>query len=387
MKGIEDRLRQDLTQFAQRAQPETIRPLRMPAPRRRARTARWLAPVAAAAAVVAVVACVTLVGHMSSRPATGAPAGMPAYYVVVVQTTSGSAEHPTSTGTANVYSSATGRLLDKVAVPSGPGLSGGSAITASANDRLFAITTGDGRIYLLRLTADGHSEGLQRLPAKDAMEGTIPALSPDGRYLAYLTQNCSDGCVFGVGVMRVAQPSAVKIWTQKNGASPEQVSWAGDSSQVMFGSQSDPQVQGLRYRLLTVTAPGGNLLAESRPIAFPATMSTGPVLLTSGGGTAVGATEQNNPSRHTVTGRIVELSRGTGRQRVLYVGTEHYTSKQGVPTGRQGSFCYVQSLAPAGVQPLVLCYQKFGRIVDGKFTPLPGKPGANTNRTTWDAAW
>jgi hypothetical protein len=39
------------------------------------------------------------------------------------------------------------------------------------------------------------------------------------------------------------------------------------------------------------------------------------------------------------------------------------------------------------VQPLILCYQRFGRIVDGKFTPLPGEPSPIADHTFWDAAW
>jgi hypothetical protein len=276
-------------------------------------------------------------------------------------------------------------------VPVGTNPSAGSSISAAANDRLFAIgSTGSNNVYLLRLAADGHSEGLQRLPVKDGTAGITPELSPDGSHLAYLTLNCSNGCVFGIGVVPVARPSAVKIWQQRKGASPQTLSWAGDDSQVMFGSQSNPHIQSLQYRLLNITEPGGNLLADSRLIAFPAAMSaesTGPVLLASGGGTAVGAIEHNDPGRDTVTGKIVVLSRSTGRERLLYVGTEHYPSKQGLPAGLPQDSCYVQSLAASGVQPLIYCYHRFGRVVGGKFTPLPGESGGRADRTFWDAAW
>src|SRR6185437_4101407 len=64
MTDLEDRLRAELDDFAQRANPATIRPLQPP-PGRAARQAprrmrRWLAPVAAATAVAAVIAGVTL---------------------------------------------------------------------------------------------------------------------------------------------------------------------------------------------------------------------------------------------------------------------------------------------------------------------------------------
>jgi hypothetical protein len=411
MNGIEDRLRNELKEFAQRAQPETIRPLRVPAPRRRARTARWLAPVAAATAVVAVVAGVTLVGRSArNRPATGASAGMPPYYVVLA-TKASYGRHFTATETANVYDSASGDLLDSVRVPMEPTDETGS-ISAAANDRLFALTGGSGSesnfgtadrssIFLLRLAADGHSEGLQRLAVKGAEPGTYLALSPDGSRIAFITQDCPGGCSQGVEVVPLARPSAARIWPLQEGL-VGMLSWADDSSQIIV---SAPQGVGNGYeapfRLLNVSGPTGNLLSESRPISLPSAMSDGEgflmygegVFLTSGGQIAVGATQQTNPGRHTVTGKIVELSRGTGRLRVLYVGTEHYTSHEGVPVGKEADYCQVQSLAANGVQPLVLCFQRFGRIVGGRFTPLPGEtlpggPGPSVGTImAAEAAW
>lgn len=112
-----------------------------------------------------------------------------------------------------------------------------------------------------------------------------------------------------------------------------------------------------------------------------------PVLLTSGGGTAVGVIEQTDPDQATVAGKIVALSRSTGREQILYMGTQPYPSEQGLPAGLPQDSCYVQSLAASGVQSLIYCYHRFGRIVGGKFTLLHGESGGRADRTFWDAAW
>lgn len=66
MTGLEDRLRDELSHLAALAQPETIHPLRDPAPRRRARAARFLAPAGAIAAVAAVAIAVAVIAPSQS---------------------------------------------------------------------------------------------------------------------------------------------------------------------------------------------------------------------------------------------------------------------------------------------------------------------------------
>ena len=65
MTDLEDRLRDELSQLAALAQPETVHPLRDPALRRRGRAARFLAP---AAAIVGVAAVATLRPTRSANP-------------------------------------------------------------------------------------------------------------------------------------------------------------------------------------------------------------------------------------------------------------------------------------------------------------------------------
>jgi hypothetical protein len=395
MNGIEERLREELKEFAQRAQPESIRPLRAPAPRRRARTARWLAPVAAATAVVAVVAGVTLAGRaVSNRPASGNPAAMPRFYVILVP-----ANRLGTVETANVYDSATGSLLDRVPVPDG----GAFGITAAADDRLFAIGGSD-NVYLLRLSTSGHAAPLQTLPIdrgavaggpddKQISEGT-PVFSPDGRELALTAQVCNGGCRFGVDVLSLAHSTVSKVWLAQVASSVNSLSWSSDGKQVMFSVQTSTRTRATtQYRLLNIGRPAGNLITESRPMSLPAALAEQPALLTPDGQAVVGSIAQRDPGGKTVTGKIVEVSRRTGRLlRVLMAGTapyvfDHLSVADSIMYTPKGD-CNVIAMAASGVQPLVLCYQRFGRIEGGTFTPLPGFPPTYAEGGgSWDAAW
>jgi RNA polymerase sigma-70 factor (sigma-E family) len=64
MNTLEDRLRRELRQL--RPDPESLRPLRIPPPRRSARTRHWLVPLAAVAAVVVIIAAVVVWSGLSA---------------------------------------------------------------------------------------------------------------------------------------------------------------------------------------------------------------------------------------------------------------------------------------------------------------------------------
>jgi hypothetical protein len=382
MNDIEDRLREELKEFAQRAQPEWLRPLRPPAPRRRTRTARWLAPVAAAIAVVAAVAGATLAGHTvapqpASRPPVRIPAypGMPRYYVVVTAPPV-LPGHPVET--ADVYDTVTGRLLDKIPVPEEGDYGGDMSVSAAANDREFVISGTDPNLFLLQLTADGQAEGLQTLPVEDARQFyPDPALSPDGSRIAYMARVCENGgCVFGIAVMPVGEPSEARFWVWK-GLSPQNLSWAPGGKQVMFRQVwGHYDAQYMQYRLLNVTGPGGNLLTDSQTVGnLPVAMRGQFAMLLPGARTVIGSTGPTGLGQPGVTGEIVEMSRGTGKLRPLYL-----TMSPG------NGDCGLMSLAPTGVQPIVSCNDhgggnsRGGLIEDGRFIPRPGMNDA-------DAAW
>ena len=63
MTKIEDQLRQELAEVAQRATPAGLRPLGDPRPRPQLSRSRLLVPVTAAVAVVLVLASLTLAGR------------------------------------------------------------------------------------------------------------------------------------------------------------------------------------------------------------------------------------------------------------------------------------------------------------------------------------
>lgn len=393
MNGIEDRLREELKEFSLRAQPESLRPLRPPAPRRRTRTIRWLAPAAAATAVVAVVAGATLAGHtMAPQPASKGHAkvhnyplipaypGMPAYYVALTQTTA--AHGPSTTMTADVYDTRTGHRLGKVPVPEGGSISGNVWISGAASDREFVISGADSSLYLLRLAVDGRPEGLRRLPIEGArMLNTFPALSPDGSSIAYVARVCGNSCLYGVGVMPLGQPSAAKLWLWQ-GLAPSDLSWTADGKQVMFSLASGHlMAQDTQYRLMNITGPGGDLLTDSQPIShLPVAVRGQLAVLTPDGRGVIGSIVRADHGRSgvsgQVTGEFVEVSRDTGRQRLLYE-----TKAPGKGFWQQTQ---VLSLASTGVQPLVVCNQGLGLIERGKFIPRPGLPV--TRLTSGEAA-
>jgi hypothetical protein len=409
MTQLEDRLRRDLSKFAERARTETIRGPRQTPVRSMSRRMRWLAPAASVVAVMAVVAGISLVGaHGPSRepkltfapPTPAAPAslpgGMPRYYVTVYQSFT---PHNGIITVAVVHSSATGRALTRVKVPTlvtpdgvtGPGISG------AADDRTFIITepgtlstTGPDRVwfYKLKLAADGRSALLTRLPISLPVgietDGT-DALSPDGTQLAIGEVLCQQGdrrCYTALRVVTIAT-GAARTWTMPKTAQAGYawlsfVSWAGDST-VAFLS-GGPRLQ---YQLVNVTGHGGSLLAARAIASPPPPRGVLPeALVTANGSTVIGSTVTNiaDGNRVTVIARIIEISARTGKLlRVLSTQTVH-----GATPGMQGSAesldsgCRVLSLAPSGTNVLASCFA-FGRVSDEGFTPLPGFPSPSTS--------
>jgi hypothetical protein len=407
---IEQRLRRDLKEVTERVAPGSIRPLREPPVRRRARAVRWLAPVAAVAAVIAVVAGVSVAsrspGHRSASVPSlslSEPVGpMPRYYVVAFQAFVGS--HVVIV--AAVRDSATGALLTEVTLPTPAddrGDTEGPSITAAGDDRTFVIMEqSDGpkvaEFYRLHLAANGRSATFSALPV------TVPgylsvqdaALSPDGTRLAMDVQDCNNQtCPYtGIRVVTIAT-GATSTWVTRVNGAPFNVSWAGNQ-RVAFEWES-----GLRaaapgpptgYRLLDLTGAGRNLLA-SRAIGSPPPEPTQYVpsaLVTPDRNLVITSTVQNipdGPGRDTVVAKIVELAARTGQLvRVLYTVT------RGVASGAAGVRqldlgCNVLSLGPAGVHVLVAC-PGFGRVDGHRFTALPGLPSpAGSGITGHAAAW
>jgi hypothetical protein len=419
MTDLEDRLSRDLKRLSERADPGSIRPLRMPPARRRSRAVRWLAPVAAVAAVIGVVAGVSLAGRSQGHqpaplqsPVPPEPAGpMPPYYVTAWQTFAGNNGGPIPTF-AVVHDSATGAVLATVRVPTLTDSQGGTqgpSVTGAADDRTFIITEQSDtprvvRFYLLRVAPDGRSATLSRLPLSvpGYLSVTDLALSPDGTRLALDVQHCSaQTCPYtGIRVVTIAT-GAVSTWTTRANGAPFGVSWVGNklvSFEWQSGVRTPPTGQQTGYRLLSLTGAGRGLLT-ARAIAGPAPVATGfvpPALVTSDGRAVITSTVQNIPEgngRDTVVAKIVELDASTGQLlKVLYTATAHHvTTRQDVTQANVSDLdqgCQVLSLGSTGVQPLVKCFA-FGRVEKGRLTPLPGFPSPSNSGIAGQqaAAW
>jgi hypothetical protein len=403
MTELEDRLRRELREL--RPRPESIRPLRVPPPRRFARTRRWLVPSAAAAAVLVIIAVVVVAaGFTGGSAPTGPTAPMtapvarslPRYYVVAFQRYINGGR--TIATYAAVHATATGAELASVRVPTlmTQGGANGPSITGAADDRTFVLMeSGQTSVhdvvwcFLLRVAANGRSVKLTKLkvsiPSSMAIDNA--ALSPDGTRLALSVQwschpsRCDEA---GIRVVDLATRSVTSWTTQVNGA-PFNVSWAGND-ELAFEWQSSlkdpPAGQVTGYRLITVTGTGGDLLA-GQAIGSPAAEPTGyvPAALVTPGGKDVITSEVQNI--HTWTGRlrviarIIELSASTGRTlRVLYTTTvDHVTGGGNGEAGSLDQECNVLSLGPEVTDPLVECYS-VGVLVHGELVTLPGFPSA-----------
>lgn len=404
MSDLEQRLRRDLKDFSQRVGPDSIRPLRVPAVRRRSRAVRWLAPVAAVAAVIGVIIGVSVVGPSGGQqppagqqtaPVIAQPTGpMPHYYVTAFQTFGAGHREPATF--AVVHDSASGARLATVRVPTltdSQGGTGGLRITAAGDDRTFLITQQpDPTVigsYLLRVAADGHSAKLSKLPV--SIPGSLAlvdqALSPDGRRLAMDVQHCSaNSCQYtGIRVVTLAN-GAVSSWTTTANGFPLNVSWVGNG-QLAFEWQSGARVappgQQTGYRLLSLGGTGetGRDLLAARAIGSPAPEPTQyvPAALVTADGSIVVTSTVQNLSGGRVVAKIIELSARTGQLlRVLHTVTVPDAGRGAGGAGLLDQECNVLSLAPSGLHVLVACFA-FGRVDGSRFTPLPGFPGSSSS--------
>jgi hypothetical protein len=398
MTGLEDRLRQELSQVAALAQPETIHPLRDPARRRGAPAARFLAPAAAMAAVAALAIAVAVIapgqGRRSAAPVPAAPAlvrsdTVPRFYALAYQRyVNGGRKIVTY---AAVHSSATGGTLARIILPTlhYQGGAFGPSITGAANDRTFIVMESNQTsvhdivwLFRLQLSTSGKSVRVTRLPVHVPPSVAIDdvALSPDGTRLAMTAQwNCGQrACQYsGIRVVNLAT-DAVTIWSTHVNGAPFNSSWVGDNA-VAFEWQ--PGVAGLaaRYRVLPLSGAPADLLTASQPVASPQAEPSGYVpeaLVTAHGRTVI--TSEVVPFTHLfvhgVVARIVELNARTGHlERTLYAAS---TAGQSDTLDQD---CNVLSLGPGGRHPLVDCFSKLGALVNGQIVSLPGFPSPSSS--------
>ena len=414
MPDLENLLREELQHEAQKVQPELLRPLQVPT--RRPSWRPRLLPFTAAAAVIAVITAAVLVAGLTAahkpaahKPAVSgsAPASLPRFYV----TTSSS---PGGRGIqAVVRASASGRVTGTVPVPSALPVewadSGGTFVTAAADDRSFIIGVQGGqaptkigldlRLFRFAISAagkPGHLTELAPAPMRNETTEGI-ALSPDGKLLAVsLMRDSSADAVGAIQVLNLAT-GAIRTWTApaRSVYIPGPPSWADGSRVIAFtwlrSTQSGLMSAPRGIRLLDTAAPGDNLVAGTVivPRGVVAAGSIVSALITPDGRDVIVVTWRDltpRASTHTIVVQFAELQASTGRLvRLLRTQTARYDQVSVVTVedslgvlslGSQGRYALVQGV-------------KFGWLDvggpdPGRFTPLPAVPaGQYVNFAAW----
>lgn len=364
--SVEDRLR-----TATRARTELvrdIRPLDLPAsaPIRRPgrsgarRWAAWAAPVAAAAVVVALA--LTLVSLRQARNAPTAPAAtqastsatgtLPKLYVAL--------NSPLRSGPTPFVVGLTGArtLIATKQPPTGQSYVG---VTGAADDRTFVLATeayparngtysgAPTSWYLFRASgpADrGLTLAMIKLAIPAQPKGTQVsgiALSPDGSELAVMFQrNVWSGRKgpLTLAVYSVATGRGLRTWTQPaDGAalgygwysgqySNTSITWL-DGHTLAFddgvytrpGTESlDPVFSDVKIRTVSLTGPGGSLLADSRVVFTVKNPACDTLQLTLDRTSVVCGTSAGSADRKSSAydPEIFQYTVATGKARVLY---------------------------------------------------------------------
>jgi len=414
MPDLENLLREELQHEAQKVQPEVLRPLQVPT--RRPSWRPRLLPFAAAAAVIAVITAGALVAGLTAahkpaahKPAVSgsAPASLPRFYV----TTSSS---PGGRGIqAVVRASASGQVTGTVPVPSALPVewadSGGTFVTAAADDRSFIIGVQGGQeptkngldLRLFRFAISdagkpGHLTELAPAPMRNETTEGI-ALSPDGKLLAVsLMRDSTAGTVGAIQVLDLAT-GATRTWTAPAHSVyiPGPPSWADGSRVIAFtwlrSTQSGLMSAPRGIRLLDTAAPGDNLVAGTVivPSGMVAAGSIVSALITPDGRGVIVVTWRDltpHAKTHTVVVQFAELQASTGRLvRLLRTQTERYDFDHVITVEDSLG---VLSLSSQGRYALVQGTQfgwlDVGGPDPGRFTPLPAVPaGQYVNFAAW----
>jgi hypothetical protein len=293
---------------------------------------------------------------------------------------------------ATVHNSQTGRVLSYIRVP-GPFL-GLPSISTDGSDRAFVITQprqgpDHGKVtalYRLRVSADGRSEKLARLPvnlpaaSNEVIDST--AVSPDGSQLAVGLQSYK-GTPSGLNsrgeiVVYSLTGGPTRTWTAPGDvpALPFSLDWIS-KSQIAFVWQD--QLKGSatyfftgrsQVRVLDTSAPGHALLASrvllngGGKLGFIQSASVGPdgspINVATFRVTSIGGSG-------TATMVLAQVSPNGSVNKAFATYTRSYS---GLPQeGKVTTPCQVLATDTTGQNTLATC-PAFGRIDDGAFTAL-----------------
>src|SRR5271169_4779515 len=275
-----------------------------------------------------------------------APASRPRFYVTTSSAPGGRGIQ------AVVRASASGQVTGTVpvrsAIPVEWADSGGTFVTAAADDRSFIIGVQGGqaptklgldlRLFRFAISAagkPGHLTELAPAPMRNETTEGI-ALSPDGKLLAVsLMRDSPADAVGAIQVLDLAT-GATRTWTAPAHSVyiPGPPSWADGSRVIAFtwlrSTQSGLMSAPRGIRLLDINAPGDNLVAGTLivPRGVVAAGSLVSALITPDGRDVIVVTWRDltpQASTRTVIVQFAELQAATGRLvRLLYTRTGRY---------------------------------------------------------------
>jgi hypothetical protein len=378
-----------------------------------------LAPVAAAVTVVAVAVSLVLVrgipsglvaapASSSSSASTGptdmpVPAGLPGYYAAWVRTDAG-------TPSLLVGDTITGRVIAQVTVPRVMVLTG--VFGTASNDSTFVVTAGrlnnliqgpETIWYLLTVAPDGSGHArLTPLPTQAPQSPAGVALSPDASKLAVaLPGSPATLRVYATATGRLlrawsttapGQIAAEKPQPNSTGLPAMSLRWSADGRQLAFTWNAAD------IRVLSATAPDGNLISASKPLAsigtgygldgasYTCDAARGWTLIDGGQGTiCAGGLEMYSPScadgtctqvRQVFAGFLREAPYGQGGSETEVLDRVSGCSDQ--PQPGEGAYLDWANADGSVLIGSFVCdkQSRFGAFRGNGFAPLPALPAS-----------
>lgn len=435
MSGIERHIGDALREVAEEITADSVPPLRLPGSRlgrggswrnrrfaRLEQSGRWLAPAAAAAAIVLVAAGVAVVGHgrgkvpppagsgphstASCRGSGPASDAVPAYYIAETGTRE---PYPQHVFDAGIFTTTTGRSQASF---SATGISQSVVdVSAAVDDHTFAIASQQGQpgttssrssttFSMIHYSPQGQAGisgiAMPPVPAAATFEGL--ALSPDGSRLAVAFQPPGRAITGVIRVLTIAT-RAIRTWTGRPGsvegdtADPLTLSWSADSTVLAFNWYGPAHVAGnpvpypmTGLRLLDTTAPGRNLVANSR-LALHYTFRDHNAATSAG---YLSDIAMLTPDCQTIVAAVTSFDDKEGGFAEFSAATGHFERKLGwSPMGTDRIGGPMDVLWSSGNGSTLVVYappghaNRIGIIKAGRLRLLPQPPRAQFPGATW----